>query len=39
MAIMRDILATGQAGDGKIFVLDAKDAMRIRTGEKGILAI
>jgi len=38
MSIMRDTLATGQAGDGKIFVLDAKDAMRIRTGEKGILA-
>ena len=37
-AIMK-VNHTGQFGDGKIFVLDAKDAMRIRTGEKGILAI
>jgi len=26
---------TGQHGDGKIFVLDAGEAYRIRTGEKG----
>ncbi len=32
-------LFTGQVGDGKIFVMDAKDAMRIRTGEKGVLAV
>jgi nitrogen regulatory protein PII len=39
MDIMREALFTGQVGDGKIFVMDAKDAMRIRTGEKGVLAV
>ena len=29
----------GNVGDGKIFVIDASDAMRIRTGEKGVKAI
>jgi|TARA_B100000768_G_C11249869_1_gene363583 nitrogen regulatory protein P-II 1 len=27
--------ATGEVGDGKIFVSDIRDAYRIRTGEKG----
>jgi len=27
--------ATGEIGDGKIFVSDVQDAYRIRTGEKG----
>jgi amino acid transporter len=39
MEIMREALFTGQVGDGKIFVMDAKDAMRIRTGEKGVFAV
>jgi len=39
MEIMRDVANTGQVGDGKIFVYDATDAMRVRTGEKGINAI
>ena len=30
---------TGQIGDGKIFVLDLKQCIRIRTGEKGEKAI
>jgi nitrogen regulatory protein P-II 2 len=30
---------TGEVGDGKIFVLDLNDCIRIRTGEKGSLAI
>lgn len=30
---------TGQVGDGKIFVSDLADAVRIRTGEKGDSAI
>jgi nitrogen regulatory protein P-II 2 len=30
---------TGQIGDGKIFVLDLKECIRIRTGEKGKKAI
>ena len=39
MEIMREVLNTGQLGDGKIFVLDAREAMRIRTGEKGVYAV
>jgi nitrogen regulatory protein P-II 2 len=30
---------TGQVGDGKIFVLDLKESIRIRTGETGGVAI
>ena len=30
---------TGKIGDGKIFVTDASEAMRIRTGETGVWAI
>ena len=30
---------TGNIGDGKIFILDLKDAIRIRTGERGNEAI
>lgn len=30
---------TGETGDGKIFVLDLKDCVRIRTGERGQVAI
>ena len=30
---------TGQVGDGKIFVIDLEQAVRIRTGEKGSKAI
>ena len=30
---------TGETGDGKIFVLDLKDCIRIRTEERGTLAI
>lgn len=30
---------TGQVGDGKIFVLDMEQTIRIRTGERGSLAI
>jgi nitrogen regulatory protein P-II 2 len=30
---------TGKIGDGKIFVLNLDDAMRIRTGERGIAAV
>jgi nitrogen regulatory protein P-II 1 len=29
----------GKVGDGKIFVLDLKDTIRIRTGERGTAAI
>jgi nitrogen regulatory protein P-II 1 len=30
---------TGEVGDGKIFILDLHDVMRIRTGERGGIAI
>lgn len=30
-----DSINTGNMGDGKIFVLDVQDAVRIRTGERG----
>jgi nitrogen regulatory protein PII len=30
---------TGRIGDGKIFVLDIEEAIRIRTGERGADAI
>ncbi|MDD5457016.1 MAG: P-II family nitrogen regulator [Candidatus Margulisbacteria bacterium] len=30
---------TGEVGDGKIFVMDLSDCIRIRTGERGPLAI
>jgi nitrogen regulatory protein P-II 1 len=31
--------ATGRIGDGKIFVLAVEDAIRIRTGERGEIAL
>ena len=34
-----DAARTGQVGDGKIFVLDLKECLRIRTGETGGAAI
>jgi nitrogen regulatory protein P-II len=33
------ISRTGKPGDGKIFIYDLKDAVRIRTGERGNEAI
>jgi nitrogen regulatory protein PII len=32
---IRDSAYTGEIGDGKIFVLDLEDAVRIRTGDRG----
>lgn len=32
-------IRTGNYGDGKIFVSDVKDAVRIRTGERGLDAL
>ena len=34
-----DAARTGQPGDGKIFVSDVKDVIRIRTGERGEKAV
>ena len=39
MEIISEAARTGNVGDGKIFVVDASEAMRIRTGERGIEAI
>jgi nitrogen regulatory protein P-II 2 len=35
VAAIEEAAKTGEIGDGKIFVLDLKSAMRIRTGESG----
>jgi nitrogen regulatory protein P-II 2 len=35
LEMIRKAAFTGEIGDGKIFVYDLKDAIRIRTGEKG----
>ncbi|MCD8120883.1 MAG: P-II family nitrogen regulator [Clostridiales bacterium] len=32
-------IATGDVGDGKIFIYDVQDAVRIRTGERGSAAL
>ena len=33
------VARTGNIGDGKVFVLNVQDALRIRTGEKGTSAL
>jgi nitrogen regulatory protein P-II 1 len=37
--LLRKNISTGQIGDGKVFVSDVEDVMRIRTGERGKKAI
>lgn len=37
--VIRQTAYTGEPGDGKIFVYDLKDVIRIRTGETGVAAI
>jgi nitrogen regulatory protein P-II 1 len=36
---VREICATDHVGDGKIFIRNIEDAIRIRTGERGIRAL
>jgi nitrogen regulatory protein P-II 1 len=36
---IRQAASTGRIGDGKIFIVDVDDAVRIRTGERGAAAI
>ncbi len=36
---VREELATDHVGDGKIFIKDIEDAIRIRTGERGVKAL
>lgn len=35
IAAIRSVCSTGEVGDGKIFVSDLKDTVRIRTGDRG----
>ena len=37
--VIQEKAATGQIGDGKIFILPVEEVIRIRTGEKGKDAI
>ena len=39
MDVMRNTLRTGKLGDGKIFVYPIQNAIRIRTGEEGTMAV
>ena len=39
LEVIRSTAGTGEIGDGKIFVSDIQDAIRIRTGERGEAAI
>ncbi|MEW5801555.1 MAG: amino acid permease [bacterium] len=39
MKVISESARTGNIGDGKILVLEASAAMRIRTGEKGVYAV
>lgn len=39
IADLRDKTATGHVGDGKIFIRNVEDAVRIRTGERGNKAL
>ena len=39
LTIIHENAATGEIGDGKVFVIDVADAMRVRTGERGEIAV
>jgi nitrogen regulatory protein P-II 1 len=39
LAVIVQVAQTGEIGDGKIFVSDVLDAIRIRTGERGESAL
>src|SRR5689334_2710624 len=39
VAVITEAARTGKIGDGKIFVTDVQEVVRIRTGEKGADAI
>ena len=39
IATISQVARTGNVGDGKIFVVDVLNALRIRTGEKGTSAL
>jgi len=39
VAVISEAAKTGKIGDGKIFVSEIRDAVRIRTGERGMDAL
>ena len=39
LEVAQKVLRTGKFGDGKIFVYELTDAVRIRTGQRGVEAI
>ncbi len=39
LTLIHDNASTGEIGDGKVFVTDIADAMRVRTGERGEVVI
>jgi len=39
ISIIIDVAKTGEVGDGKIFISDIAECIRIRTGERGNIAI
>jgi len=39
VAAITQVANTGKIGDGKLFVLDVLDAIRVRTGERGAAAV
>lgn len=39
ISVAQDVLRTGEIGDGKIFVYDVADVIKIRTGERGKAAL
>lgn len=39
ISAVREKMADGRVGDGKIFIKDVADAVRVRTGERGDVAL
>ncbi|MDX2224049.1 MAG: P-II family nitrogen regulator [Rhodospirillaceae bacterium] len=39
VAAITEVAKTGKVGDGKIFIINVEDAIRIRTGERGKQAL
>ena len=39
LTLIHDNASTGEIGDGKVFVIDIVEAMRVRTGERGATVI
>ena len=39
VAVAKKVLYTGKYGDGKIFIYDVENVVKIRTGEEGYAAL